>query len=169
MRVAARACRRSRAIAVGSAQSPSRPTQHGWRQGSLDNTVKIWDASSGACLSTLEGHSSWVSSVAFSPDSTRLASGSLDNTVYQGLGMSSDRMWITYNSENILWLPSEYRPSRFIVSKNMIGPFELFLFTIFMDLPQRSFEHALDRVGGETATSRKFYTPCGFATSASSN
>src|SRR3954467_8493710 len=74
-----------------------------------------------ACLSTLEGHSSYVYSVAFSPDSTRLASGSDDNTVYQGLGMNSDRMWITYNSENILWLPSEYRPSHFIVSKNMIG------------------------------------------------
>ncbi|KAF2677725.1 hypothetical protein K458DRAFT_283100, partial [Lentithecium fluviatile CBS 122367] len=33
-----------------------------------------------ACLQTLEGHSSWVTSVAFSPDSTRLASGS-DDTV----------------------------------------------------------------------------------------
>ncbi|ORX93522.1 hypothetical protein BCR34DRAFT_677790, partial [Clohesyomyces aquaticus] len=38
---------------------------------------EIWSA----CLSTLEGHSSYVSSVAFSPDSTRLASGSWDKTV----------------------------------------------------------------------------------------
>ena len=34
-----------------------------------------------ACLQTLEGHSSWVSSVAFSHDSTRLASASDDKTV----------------------------------------------------------------------------------------
>ncbi|KAF2690932.1 WD40 repeat-like protein, partial [Lentithecium fluviatile CBS 122367] len=47
----------------------------------IDKTVKIWDASSGACLSTLEGHSSYVNSVAFSPDSTRLASGSDNNIV----------------------------------------------------------------------------------------
>ncbi|KAF1958121.1 hypothetical protein CC80DRAFT_468969, partial [Byssothecium circinans] len=81
---------------------------------------KIWDASSGVCLQTLEGHSSYVRSVAFSHDSTRLVSGS-DNTVYQGLGKSSDRTWINYDSKNILWLPSEYRPSCFIVSKNVIG------------------------------------------------
>ncbi|KAF2452262.1 NACHT domain-containing protein [Lineolata rhizophorae] len=62
----------------------------------------------GACLQTLEGHSGSVYSVVFSPDSTRLASG-------------SDRMWIAYDSENVLWLPSEYRSSRFIVSKNRIG------------------------------------------------
>ncbi|KAF2266974.1 hypothetical protein CC78DRAFT_552099 [Lojkania enalia] len=36
-----------------------------------------WDA----CLSTLEGHSHSVRSVAFSPDSTRLVSGSYDKTV----------------------------------------------------------------------------------------
>ncbi|PVH99118.1 hypothetical protein DM02DRAFT_656712 [Periconia macrospinosa] len=36
---------------------------------------------SGQCLQTLKGHSSSVNSVAFSPDSTRLASGSYDNTV----------------------------------------------------------------------------------------
>ncbi|KAK5243506.1 hypothetical protein LTS06_010745 [Exophiala xenobiotica] len=34
-----------------------------------------------ACLQTLEGHSAWVRSVAFSPDSTRLASASEDHTV----------------------------------------------------------------------------------------
>jgi hypothetical protein len=47
--------------------------------GSADQTVKIWDASSGDCLQTLEGHSDLVWSVAFSQDSTRLASGSRDN------------------------------------------------------------------------------------------
>jgi WD40 repeat protein len=46
-----------------------------------DRTVKVWDASSGACLQTLEGHSKYVRSVAFSHDSTRLASTSKDHTV----------------------------------------------------------------------------------------
>ncbi|KAF2183979.1 NACHT-domain-containing protein, partial [Zopfia rhizophila CBS 207.26] len=34
----------------------------------------------GACLQTIEGHSDWVNSVAFSHDSARLASASADNT-----------------------------------------------------------------------------------------
>jgi WD40 repeat protein len=49
--------------------------------GSGDSTVKIWDASSGACLQTLKGHSDCVNSVAFSHNSTWLASGSGDRTV----------------------------------------------------------------------------------------
>jgi WD40 repeat protein len=46
-----------------------------------DETVKIWDASSGDCLQTLKGHSNSVKSVAFSHDSTRIASASDDETV----------------------------------------------------------------------------------------
>jgi WD40 repeat protein len=57
---------------------------------SEDNTVKLWDASSGECLQTLEGHSSTVSSVAFSHDSTRLASASWDKTV---------KLWDTSSGE----------------------------------------------------------------------
>jgi WD40 repeat protein len=47
-------------------------------------TISIRPALSGgwsACLQTLEGHSGSVNSVAFSPDSTRLASASRDSTV----------------------------------------------------------------------------------------
>jgi len=46
-----------------------------------DETVKLWDAGSGALMQTLEGHSGWVSAVAFSPDSKQLASASHDETV----------------------------------------------------------------------------------------
>ena len=134
-----------------------------------------------ACLQTLEGHSHWVNSVAFSHDSARLASASGDKTVkiwdassgkclqtlniskalfnisfdttgsclnteigtiaidtlsasnmtpsvtdpqnprYQGGALSSDGAWITYNSENLVWLPSEYRPSCSAVSRKTIG------------------------------------------------
>lgn len=49
--------------------------------GSLDNTVKLWDAATGRLLRTFGGHSKGVKSVAFSPDGTRLLSGSWDNTL----------------------------------------------------------------------------------------
>jgi len=49
--------------------------------GSSDNTLRLWDAVSGAHLKTLTGHSETVPSVAFSPDGTRVVSGSYDNTL----------------------------------------------------------------------------------------
>ena len=49
--------------------------------GSYDNTVRLWDAVTGAALQTLEGHSSGVSSVAFSPDGKVVVSGSHDEIV----------------------------------------------------------------------------------------
>jgi WD40 repeat protein len=131
---------------------------------SHDNTVKIWDASSGACLQTLEGHSNWVRSVAFSPDSARLASASWDRTVkiwdassgaclqtleesvssadlipilaslhrdktviepqqpvFQGVTISSNHTWISNNAQNMLWLPTEYRPVCSAVSGKCVG------------------------------------------------
>ncbi|KAF2477737.1 NWD1 protein, partial [Lindgomyces ingoldianus] len=48
---------------------------------SSDHTIKVWDASSGECLQTLEGHSSWVKSMVFSHDSAWLASASHNYTV----------------------------------------------------------------------------------------
>ncbi|ORY16324.1 NACHT domain-domain-containing protein [Clohesyomyces aquaticus] len=133
-----------------------------------------------ACLQTLEGHSDWVRSVAFSPDSTRLASASHDNTVKvwdagsgtclqtldidrplftllfnasssgllteigpinldplsssnitttqkpecpqnQATALSSDRTWITYNSQKVVWLPSECRPFCSAILGSMVG------------------------------------------------
>jgi hypothetical protein len=49
--------------------------------GSKDNTIKLWDAVTGALIRTFEGHSSAVFSVAFSPDGARVLSGSTDGTV----------------------------------------------------------------------------------------
>jgi uncharacterized protein (TIGR03067 family) len=49
--------------------------------GKFWSVVQLWDVSSGKEVASLKGHSHWVSSVAFSPDSKTLASGSYDGTV----------------------------------------------------------------------------------------
>ena len=47
-----------------------------------DKTVRIWDSESGKLISgPFEGHTDYVRSVAFSPDGTRIVSGSDDKTV----------------------------------------------------------------------------------------
>ena len=42
--------------------------------------MRVWAAESGALLRTLEGHAAIVTSVAYSPDGSRIVSGSGDNT-----------------------------------------------------------------------------------------
>ncbi|KFY46562.1 hypothetical protein V494_00422 [Pseudogymnoascus sp. VKM F-4513 (FW-928)] len=49
--------------------------------GSDDNTVRLWDITTGAALQTLKGHLSSVYLVAFSPDGRQVVSGSRDRTV----------------------------------------------------------------------------------------
>ena len=49
--------------------------------GSVDGTVKLWDAESGLLLLTLEGFGEAVSGVAFSADGSRLIASSYDATV----------------------------------------------------------------------------------------
>ncbi|MDZ8070929.1 MAG: hypothetical protein RMY64_35825, partial [Nostoc sp. DedQUE08] len=42
---------------------------------------KLWNLNTGKVITTLTGHSNWVNSVVFSPDSKTLASASSDNTI----------------------------------------------------------------------------------------
>jgi WD40 repeat protein len=104
--------------------------------GSDDRTVRVWDAVTGVTRQTLEGHSSRVNSVAFSPYGKQIVLASGDSTVWlwdaltgaalqifeghtssvefspdgkveQGLFVSDD--WVIDGEEEILWLPPDYR------------------------------------------------------------
>ncbi|KAJ3771721.1 WD40-repeat-containing domain protein [Lentinula raphanica] len=55
-----------------------------------DKTIKVWDANTKKQLgTTLQGHDDWVSSVAFSPDGTRIVSASFDKTIRSNLSCST--------------------------------------------------------------------------------
>jgi hypothetical protein len=47
---------------------------------SLDHTARLWDAASGAALTTLEGHTAEVWNAAFSPNGKRIVTASADHT-----------------------------------------------------------------------------------------
>ncbi|KAF8802699.1 WD40 repeat-like protein [Phlegmacium glaucopus] len=47
---------------------------------SSDNTARIWNIATGECEAELKGHSGWVNSAVFSPDSMYIVSASSDNT-----------------------------------------------------------------------------------------
>jgi WD40 repeat protein len=103
-----------------------------------DKTVKIWDASNGACLQILQLGKS-VYDVSFDSTSSFLhteigtialqsAEGpsmmdvtELERSLYVGIGLSPDSIWIKHNGENMLWIPSEYRPSCSSISETVIG------------------------------------------------
>jgi WD40 repeat protein len=63
--------------------------------GSYDDTLRIWDATSGECIWTLEEHDHDVTCVAWSPDGTRFVSGSSDETL---------RVWDTGRGDSLLTL-----------------------------------------------------------------
>ena len=46
-----------------------------------DNTIKLWDVTTGDLKRTLTGHRDEINAVTFSPDGKTLASASQDNTV----------------------------------------------------------------------------------------
>jgi WD40 repeat protein len=109
--------------------------------GSSDQTVRLWDAATGAPLQMLEGHTDSVYCVAFSPDGKQVVSESGDQTVrlwdaatgallqtleghtssVSSMAFSPDSKlspilqvsnhWIVKDSINIIWLPPDYRES----------------------------------------------------------
>jgi len=69
-----------------STATPSRLRRSHFRamtivSGSIDDSVLVWDGSTGEVLDVLEGHTEWVSSAAFSSDGKRIVSGLYDRSV----------------------------------------------------------------------------------------
>jgi WD40 repeat protein len=95
---------------------------------SHDKTVKVWDASSGMCLQTLNigttlfnlyfnSNSSFlntdIGTIAIHTSATSSEVAIVDPwlPLYIGTSLSSDSIWIKHDGRNVLWIPSEYRPS----------------------------------------------------------
>ncbi len=68
------------------------------RTGKLMTAVELWHSHTGELLRTLQGHSDWVNSVAFSPNGQLLASGSRDNTI---------KLWHPHTGELLRTLPGD--------------------------------------------------------------
>jgi WD40 repeat protein len=107
--------------------------------GSYDQTIRLWDAATGALLQMLRGHTNVVYSVAFSPDGKQVVSGSSDQTIrlwdaatgaplqtlptltssVYSVAFTPDgklwrvlqvsNYWVVEGDRNILWLPPDYR------------------------------------------------------------
>ncbi|KAL8364818.1 hypothetical protein RB595_003883 [Gaeumannomyces hyphopodioides] len=92
---------------------------------SFDNAVKLWDAATGACITTLHGLTFTLSfddtgSYLQTDFGTKLlqkepaaspaaVQADLQHQNFEGIGISADRAWITWNGKHFLWLPTEYR------------------------------------------------------------
>ena len=89
---------------------------------SYDSTVKIWDAKTGECVQTLKGH--W-DGVTFPHDSQQgtasVAADENQERQLSGYGCNSNVSWITWNRENVLWLPTECRYGKVAVSGSTVA------------------------------------------------
>jgi WD40 repeat protein len=91
---------------------------------SYDCTVRVWDAKTEQPLYTVKGHTRAVTSVAFSKDGSYLVADRgrmLLPSLAQSTSTVTPRLpaqrvfveerWLTVNSEDLLWIPANYRPS----------------------------------------------------------
>ena len=102
-----------------------------------DQTIRIWDATSAHCLLRINaGKVNRVKSFDLTDSYLELDRGTIQLSLvlleipaepspeapqFQGCSISSDRMWITWNAEKLLWLPPEYRPQAFDVTLSDIS------------------------------------------------
>lgn len=71
--------------------------------GSQDQSVRVWDSSSGSCIFELLGHSGEVLCVCWSPDSNQLASGSVDRTVCVWDAANGARLRVFAGHNDFVW------------------------------------------------------------------
>ncbi len=89
---------------------------------SFDQTVKVWDATSGQETLTLKGHTFLVASVAFSPDGKRLSSASYDQTVKVWDATSGQEM-LTLKGHTAMVMSVAFTPDgKRLASASIDGP-----------------------------------------------
>jgi WD40 repeat protein len=99
--------------------------------GSGDNTVRLWDSATGASLQTLKVDA-MVSDLSFPKDGPYLETdkGSLNIQSFLNTAISLQpqplcnifvkRFWVTRGTENLLWLPSDYRATCAAIRNNIL-------------------------------------------------
>ncbi|KAJ5569066.1 hypothetical protein N7450_011552 [Penicillium hetheringtonii] len=97
---------------------------------SNDKTARIWDPTTGQCASVayigsagliefdkvnlnLIHTTSGTFNIEFSCPTMSIPHSFASSPRPYGYGLNDDHSWITYDGVNLLWLPVEYRPSRF--------------------------------------------------------
>jgi hypothetical protein len=114
--------------------------------------IKIWDVSTGTLKTTLRGHSSGIYTMAFSPDGTRLLSGSKDDTI---------KLWDVKMGVQVLSIPMRSMPERPVLRGGMVSQV---VFSpdgktiaadkgdsIFLYESEKSLDRCQHRIEGETA------------------
>jgi WD40 repeat protein len=74
------------------------PNGHRLLSGSGDKTIRLWNSSDGAFLTSLEGHAKEITSIACCSDSRRVVSGSADKTLKIWVSARSIRLASWYKS-----------------------------------------------------------------------
>ena len=87
--------------------------------GSGDNTARIWNVTTGACVRIIMGHTSDVASCAFSPDGTQIVTASDDKTakVWDASTGTCVRTCLLYTSDAADDTPSVDLARRRIIKK----------------------------------------------------
>ncbi len=95
--------------------------------GSSDQTIKIWNMSSGNEISTLHGHEGSVYSVAWNPDGTKLASGSGDKTIKIWDASSGNEITTLLGHNDNVWSVAWSPDGSKLASGSSIGSIKLII------------------------------------------
>lgn len=82
--------------------------------GSAEKTVKIWDVETGQTVKSIQGHLSWVNSVAFSDVTHCYALDANEEYVFFAQGLDA----ACFRREPYLWLSSEYQANILCVASS---------------------------------------------------
>ncbi|RYP42429.1 hypothetical protein DL768_010338 [Monosporascus sp. mg162] len=103
-----------------------------------NRTIKIWDAATGSLQQTFDVGTivhimsfentglyldTEIGRIDLAAGTKRIQSlpqtphpDQAQEAQYYGYALSHDRSWITWNKHNVLWLPTDYRPSTYVIS-----------------------------------------------------